>query len=276
MRISATHSTVYRHDSPVYLEPHIVQLRPRMNSAQRLLAFDLQITPTPAGTTECLDRDGNLALKAWFNAPMRELSVMSQFTAELLWENPFDYLLIGESLNLPLWYREPLCLALTAYRQDAHVTESVKRYAKSVAAGAQWNALQFLTALKQIYQTFRQTVRLDGPAWPSEQTLTRMEGSCRDLAVLFCDVCRVMGIAARFSVDTNGPRRTGRIRTCTPGPTSIYRSSAGGGTILLAVSQCPTHTSLWPLVSIPTSPVQWPVGTRADRSREWKLACTCM
>jgi transglutaminase-like putative cysteine protease len=25
-----------------------------------------------------------------------------------------------------------------------------------------------------------------------------MEGSCRDLAVLFCDVCRAMGIAARF------------------------------------------------------------------------------
>jgi transglutaminase-like putative cysteine protease len=25
-----------------------------------------------------------------------------------------------------------------------------------------------------------------------------MEGSCRDLAVLFCDVCGVMGIAARF------------------------------------------------------------------------------
>jgi transglutaminase-like putative cysteine protease len=24
------------------------------------------------------------------------------------------------------------------------------------------------------------------------------EGSCRDLAILFCDVCRVMGIAARF------------------------------------------------------------------------------
>jgi transglutaminase-like putative cysteine protease len=92
-----------------------------------------------------------------------------------------------------------LCAALAPYRKDAHVAESVKQYAKSVAAGAHWNALQFLTALsRQIYQTFRQTVRLDGPAWPSEQTLSRMEGSCRDLAVLFCDVCRVMGIAARF------------------------------------------------------------------------------
>jgi transglutaminase-like putative cysteine protease len=199
MRLSATHSTVYRYDSPVYLEPHIVRLRPRMNGAQRLLAFDLQIAPTPAGTTECLDQDGNSALKVWFSAPTRELSVTSRFTVELLRENPFDYLLIGESLNLPLWYREPLCAALTPYRQDAHVAESVKQYAKSVAANAQWNAQSFLTALsRQIYQTFRQTVRLDGLPWPSDRTLGRMEGSCRDLAVLFCDVCRVMGIAARF------------------------------------------------------------------------------
>jgi transglutaminase-like putative cysteine protease len=198
MRISATHSTVYRYDFPVYLEPHIFRLRPRMNSAQRLLAFDLQITPTPAGITECLDQDGNLALNAWFNAPTRELSVMSRFTVELLRENPFDYL-IGESLKLPLWYREPLCAALTPYRQDAHVAESVKQYAKSVGANAQSNALLFLTALsRQIYQTFRQTVRPDGLPWPSDRTLSRMEGSCRDLAVLFCDVCRVMGIAARF------------------------------------------------------------------------------
>jgi transglutaminase-like putative cysteine protease len=199
MRISATHSTVYRYDFPVYLEPHIFRLRPRMNSAQRLLAYDLQITPTPAGTTECLDQDGNLALNAWFNATTTELSVASRFTVELLRENPFDYLLIGESLNLPLWYREPLCTALTPYRQDAHIAESVKLYAKSVGAKAQWNALWFLTALsRQIYQTFRQTVRPDGLPWPSDRTLGRVEGSCRDLAVLFCDVCRAMGIAARF------------------------------------------------------------------------------
>ena len=199
MRISARHSTVYRYDLPVCLEPHIFRLRPRTNSTQRLLAFDLRIAPTPAGTTECLDQDGNLALNAWFNAPSRELSVMSQFTVELLRENPFDYLLIGESLDLPLWYREPLCTALTPYRQDAHVPESVKQYAKLVGANAQWNALWFLSALsRQIYQTFRQTVRPDGLPWPSHRTLDGMEGSCRDLAVLFCDACRVMGIAARF------------------------------------------------------------------------------
>jgi transglutaminase-like putative cysteine protease len=199
MKISVTHSTVYRYDFPVYLEPQIFRLRPRTNSAQRLLAFDIQISPTPAGTTECLDQDGNLALNAWFSSATNELSVVATFTVEMLRPNPFDYVIVGESLNLPLWYREPLCAALTPYRNDTHVAESVKQYAKSIAAGAQWNTLSFLMALTlQIFKTFHQVNRPYGAPWTSDQTLATGEGSCRDLAVLFCDVCRVMGVAARF------------------------------------------------------------------------------
>lgn len=199
MKITVNHSTVYRYDFPVYLEPHIFRLRPRTHGAQRLLTFDLQIAPAPAGTTECLDQDGNLALNAWFSGPTRELSVRSRFTVEMLRENAFDYVIAGESLNLPLWYREPLSAALTSYRNDGNVAESVRQYAQSVAAGAQWNALSFLLTLsQQVYRTCRQVVRPSGSPWPSHQTLSSQEGSCRDLAVLFCDVCRVMGIAARF------------------------------------------------------------------------------
>ena len=199
MKITVTHSTFYRYDFPVCLEPHIFRLRPRMSSAQLLLAYDLQITPTPAGTTECLDQDGNLALNAWFNAPTSELRVTSRFTVEMLRQNPFDYVIIGQSLNLPLWYLEPLCAALTPYRHDALVAESVKQYAKSVAASSQWNTLSFLLELsRQIFQSCRQVIRPLGPPWPSDLTLSSQEGSCRDLAVLFCDACRVMGIAARF------------------------------------------------------------------------------
>lgn len=199
MRITATHSTLYRYDFPVYLEPHIFRLRPRMTNAQQLLAFDIQIAPIPAGTTECLDQDGNLALNAWFGEATRDLSVISRFTVEMLRQNPFDYVLTGESLNLPLWYADKLCTALTPYRQEAHVAASVKEFAKSVAAGVQWNTLSFLLTLSQrIFETCRQVFRSDGAPWPSDQTLSRREGSCRDLAVLFCDACRVMGIAARF------------------------------------------------------------------------------
>jgi transglutaminase-like putative cysteine protease len=96
MKIDFTHSTVYRFDFPVFLDPHIFRLRPRTNSTQRLLAFDIQIAPTPGGTTECLDQDGNLALNAWLDAPTRELSVVSRFTLQMLRKSPFDYVLTGK------------------------------------------------------------------------------------------------------------------------------------------------------------------------------------
>ena len=199
MKITVTHTTHYRYDSPVILEPHIFRLRPRTNGAQRLLAFDLAITPMPAGTTECLDQDGTLALNAWFSVPTTEMSVKSQFTVEMLRQNPFDYILPDASLQLPLWYPDPLCAALAPYRQDSNVAESVKQYAKDIAANVHANTLSFLTALSwQIFQTSSQLIRPYGPPWPSHETLGQLAGSCRDLAVLFCDACRVMGLAARF------------------------------------------------------------------------------
>lgn len=186
MQIMVTHSTLY------------LWLRPRMNCAQRLLAFDIRITPTPAGTAECLDQHGNLALNARFDAATTELRA-SQFTVGMLRANPFDYVLAGESLRLPLWYRDPLRTALAPHRTDAHVADSVKQYAPAAAAGAQRNARAFLVMLwRNIFQTYRQMIRPSGPPWASGQTLSSQEASCRDLAVRFCDVCRVMQIAARF------------------------------------------------------------------------------
>lgn len=199
MNIIVEHSTAYRYDVPVFLEPHIFRLRPRTNGEQRLLDYNIEITPAPAGTTECLDQDGNLALNAWFNSPASELRVRTRSMTKMLRLNPFDYVLIGESLTLPLWYREPVAAALWPYRERAHIADSVTRFAQSVSASAQGNALWFLTALtQQIFLTCRQVIRPTGAAWPSGQTLISSEGACRDLAVLFCDACRAMGIAARF------------------------------------------------------------------------------
>ncbi|MFN0103774.1 MAG: transglutaminase N-terminal domain-containing protein [Bryobacteraceae bacterium] len=199
MRIRVEHSTVYRYKDAVVLEPHTFRLRPRVSATQRLVEFEMQIAPTPAGTTECLDQDGNAALHAWFNTPTGELSVRSRFSVELLRENPFDFVLDGSACKLSLWYPAPLCDALAPYRNDAQVGEGVKQYANVVAGTAQWDLLAFLTALnRQLFHSSRHVTRPDGPPWPSDLTLRLQEGSCRDLAVLFCDACRTVGIAARF------------------------------------------------------------------------------
>jgi len=170
-----------------------------MTTTQLLLAFDLRILPAPAGATESLDQDGNLALHAWFNTPAFELNVTSRYRVELLRDNPFDFTLPTGSQRLPLWYTPTLAESLSAYRNDLNVSDAVKQYAKSLATDAQWDVMSFLTALnRHIFYNFQHVTRPEGPARPSDETLNLRQGSCRDLAVLFCDVCRVMGVAARF------------------------------------------------------------------------------
>ena len=199
MRLSIQHSTIYYYDSVVHLAPHTLRLRPRTNSSQQLVAFEIQIAPVPAGTTECLDQDGNLTLHAWFDTSTKKLEILSRFRVEMSHGNPFDFVLNIESVNLPLFYSEPLRTALAPYRDDFHISDSVRQFAKSLAASVQWNSLSFLVALnRKLFHDCRHVTRPEGQPWSSDLTLSLLEGSCRDLAVLFCDVCRVMGIAARF------------------------------------------------------------------------------
>jgi transglutaminase-like putative cysteine protease len=199
MKISVEHSTVYHYEGAVLLEPHIFRLRPRVDSTQRLILFEMRIAPQPVGSTDCLDQDGNVATHAWFGALTRELSVVSRFQVEMLRANPFDFAIGGESLKLPLWYVEPLCSALVSYRNDGQVSEGVKEFARWMAAESGWEALAFLARLNQhLFENWHHVTRPEGSPWTSAETLRLKEGSCRDLAVLFCDVCRVMGIAARF------------------------------------------------------------------------------
>lgn len=200
MRISVVHSTVYRYDRPVFLEPHLFRLRPRHDASQKLLRHSLTIAPAPVGRAGCLDQDGNVAEQAWFSAPVTEWSIESAFEVETLRENPFDFLLAGrEVFSVPLVYPEPLCAALAPYLARAGEPEAVREFAASVAAQAGGRTLDFLMGLTTtLFETSTHVIRGTGNPYAPEVTLRERTGSCRDLAVLFCAACRAMGMAARF------------------------------------------------------------------------------
>ncbi len=194
MKIAVTHSTHYRYQGPVYPEPHTFRLRPREDGGQHVLQYALEITPEPAGRTECLDQDGNVVVETWFRNPLLELAVKSSFRVETRRENPFDYV----PTVPPAAYPEPLRSALAPYLEAASLSGPVAEFVRSIAE-ADGDTLPFLTALnRRLFDSFRHVVRDDGPPNPPEVTLREQEGSCRDLAMLFCAACRTLGIAARF------------------------------------------------------------------------------
>jgi len=107
---------------------------------------------------------------------------------ETLRENPFGFLLHE--------YSPPVRAALATYLREP--APEVREFAASIAGGA-GHTLDFLSALnRSLAQGFRYEAREAGAAHAADFTLRSRAGSCRDLAVLFCDAARAMGIAARF------------------------------------------------------------------------------
>ena len=71
--------------------------------------------------------------------------------------------------------------------------------AEQLRQAARGEVVPFLTRLTEtIYNRFRVIHREKGSPWPPATTIEQRQGACRDLAVLFIDICRVVGLAARF------------------------------------------------------------------------------
>jgi len=66
VRFSIRHATRFSYDRPVFLEPHTLRLQPRSAPAQRLVGFRLEVSPSPAGLSPCLELEGNAATRLWF------------------------------------------------------------------------------------------------------------------------------------------------------------------------------------------------------------------
>lgn len=200
MRIAVRHTTAYRYSEPVFLEPHVIRLRPRADGSQRVDRFDLTVTPTPAGRSEYLDADGNVVTDVWFRELTDTLTIDASLEVDTLRENPFDFLLPDpQALSLPMFYPDALRPVLVPYARVARVGDSVEEFARSVCQDAGWQMLPFLSALTgRLYNRTRHVIRDEGMPHEAALTLSTGEGSCRDLAVLFCAACRAFGIAARF------------------------------------------------------------------------------
>ncbi len=197
LRLQITHRTGYTYGQPVFLDPHVLRLRPASDSTQRLESSDLSIDPRPAGRSTNIDLDGTDATVAWFEQMTNHLNIVATSTIETLRTNPFDFLWQGEK-RLPVRYPGSLPAVLAPY-MGKEVPVAVRTLATGVSDEAQSDPQAFLLTLTQrIHETCVQIRRDEGEPWPAEETLARGEGSCRDLTVLFMAACRSLGYAARF------------------------------------------------------------------------------
>ncbi|MCC7330012.1 MAG: transglutaminase family protein [Gammaproteobacteria bacterium] len=200
MRFQIVHTTRYLYQSEVFLEPHTLRLRPRCDTSQQLRHFSLSVEPRPLGQADSLDLDGNSQTLAWFGQLTSNLTVISRATVDTLRVNPFNFLVTAQPvLGLPAEYPDAIHNALSAYREPAPDEESVAAFARGLAHESSHQTIAFLTLLaRRISEQCKSTMREGGPPNRAAETLEKQEGACRDLAVLFIECCRHMGLAARF------------------------------------------------------------------------------
>lgn len=209
MIIRISHVTRYKYDKEVFLEPHTVRLRPKSNAAQRLVGFNMEVSPEPDGKADIVDLSGNDGASLWFTGTHDSLTIRTESVVETLRTNPFDYVVTDESVaTLPAEYLDYRNTSLMLYRtRSSEPDGKIDSFVDSLIDEADDDTLRFLSVLNsRIYSGFEQVHRKEGAPFLPEVTLAARKGACRDLAVLFIEACRAVGLAARF---VSGYRVTG-------------------------------------------------------------------
>jgi transglutaminase-like putative cysteine protease len=227
MNFTVNHTSRYTYSKPVWLLPHIIRLQPRCDGTVKILRFETRIDPQPIALSPCLDIEGNSVLHAWFGDAASQLVIETSFEVENTRGNPYDYLLAKGGETLPIVYGDEVRGVLAGYLQPSERENTVSSFAYSIAKAAGNRTLEFLNALNsEIYRTCPISIRETGAPFPPAYTLEHRHGSCRDVAMLFIDACRAMGIAARF-VSGYRPGSTGRQRRYMHAWPEVYLPGGG-------------------------------------------------
>ncbi|MBI3247203.1 MAG: transglutaminase family protein [Deltaproteobacteria bacterium] len=200
MIFEISHTMTYNYSGLVALNPHELRLRPRSDGTQRIRQIALNIDPLPAGMAEGRDAEGNDVVSVWFADATRRLQIASRLTVETVRDNPFDFIITDPAAAmLPVSYATEIRPTLESYRIVSEHDASLYQFARSIAADVKQEPLAFLAQLNtRIHERTTYVTREHGDPQSAAATLAQKRGACRDLAVLFIESCRVVGLAARF------------------------------------------------------------------------------
>jgi len=197
-----THTTHYRYSQPVGLSEHRVLFRPRDSHDLRVLATDLQVSPTPVDIRLIQDVYSNSVALIQPQSPATELKVVCSFSVEHTGTRALDFPLSPQAQNYPFVYDDEEQLVLAHYQTPYYDDpEGLLRAWADQFLDAQGNAgsRELLVAMTQtIRNTMRYQTRLEEGVQTPYQTLALQSGTCRDFATLMIEAIRLLGYAARF------------------------------------------------------------------------------
>ena len=136
MRLHIRHRTTYRFEGPVFLESHVIRLRPRVDWAIWPVTLELDIDPAPAIRAENVDPEGNAVTQVWFEGLTEQLTIDARSTVDTRVTDPFHFLLESSDGRLPFVYDAALGHRLLPYL-GGPLPESVQQLATAAATDAE-------------------------------------------------------------------------------------------------------------------------------------------
>lgn len=198
MNVVLTHTTKYRYSSEVKLGPQIIKLRPAPHCRTSITKYQLDIQPTSFLIEWQQDEFLNHVAKVTFTEKTDFFDINVKITADLKPINPFDFFLDPSAVYHPFNYEESLKNELSQYLTVSEVGPLFKLFVEKIPQERR-RSIEYIVYLNQlVFNKIRYLIRHEPGVQTADQTLELGYGSCRDSTWLLVQLCRQLGIAARF------------------------------------------------------------------------------
>ena len=204
-------------------------MRPREGHGVRLEKSSFNIS-VPNRLRWIRDLHENNICLVDFTESAAEMVVDCEFHLDICEENPFAFEIVPEAAEFPFVYDHDLHLELMPLSRNIYVrdVDRIRQWLEPFwHPGKVVGTLELLQQLNTtIYTTLSYRRRMEKGVQSPAETLEKNGGSCRDFATLFMEVCRLLGLAARFvSGYMHSPEITGRMSM--HGWAEVYLPGAG-------------------------------------------------
>lgn len=197
MKIAIHYQASYLYETTASFSPHRVRLFPRPDAQVQLERVRFR-THQSANVHYRRDLFDNLVGTCFFPEALDRLDFALDIDLCLGERNPFDFLLDAHALDLPFEYRTEERAVLSPYLVLQAQLDELPDELKS--PDSRQPTIEALVARNSwIHENITYERREEGDAFPPRETLARKKGSCRDSAVLFAEVLRRCGVAARLA-----------------------------------------------------------------------------
>lgn len=200
-RLRIHHLTEYFFSAPVALLPHQIIIRPRGGHDLRIESSRLEVDPL-ATIKWFRDLHGNSVGRLTFSGETSHLRIESEVIVTNYEVEPYDFIIDEEALQFPFPFDPHVRTALMPFQLPCFPNNSqeISRWITRFWQPGQ--SLETYVLLSRINESlardFAYHMREEPGVQPPAVTLRNNSGSCRDLATLFIEACRYLGLAARF------------------------------------------------------------------------------